>query len=67
MGNVDKIVVIDQNTGSGNGGGGLNRLASTGPAIVFNLLQQLEALGLNVPAILDQLGIKKSPEPETKI
>jgi len=60
LGNVDKIVVIDQNNGNGNGGGGLSRLTSTGPTTVFNLLQQLEALGLNVPGIMDQLGIKKT-------
>jgi len=60
LGNVDKIVVIDQNNGNGNGGGGLSRLTSTGPTTVFNLLQQLEALGLNVPGIMDQLGMKKS-------
>jgi len=60
LGNVDKIVVIDQNNGNGNGGGGLSRLTSTGPTTVFNLLQQLEALGLNLPGIMDQLGIKKT-------
>jgi flotillin len=69
LGNVDKIVVIDQNSSNGHGGGGLNRLTSTGPATVFGLLQQLEALGLNVPAILSQLGVNgpsgaaKPPEP----
>ena len=65
LGNIDKVVVIDQNTGSGNGGGGLNRLTGTGPAIVFNLLQQLEALGLNWPSVLEQLGVKKPSDPET--
>src|SRR5262249_38631141 len=69
LGNVDKIVVIDQNNGNGNGGGGgLSRLTSTGPPTVFNLLQQLEALGLNVPSVMAQLGIKmpagSKPEPE---
>jgi len=60
LGNVDKIVVIDQNSGNGgSGSGGLGRLTSAGPAIVFNFLQQLEALGLNVPAVLEQLGVKK--------
>jgi len=59
LGNVDKIVVIDQNSGNGAAGGGLSRLTSTGPAVVFNLLQQLEALGLNVPSILQQLGVKQ--------
>ena len=42
---IDKVVVIDQG-GGGDGSGGLARLAKTGPTVVFNLLQQLEALGL---------------------
>ena len=66
LGNVDKIVVIDQNNGGGNGSSALNRLTSTGPATVFSLLQQLEALGLNLPSVLDQLGMKRPLEPETK-
>ena len=58
LGNIDKLVVIDQGNGAGhNGSGSLGRLASTSPAIVFNVLQQLEALGLNVPAVLQQLGV----------
>ncbi len=60
LGNIDKMVVIDQNTGnSGGSGGGLGRLANTAPTVVFNLLQQLEALGLNLPAVIGQLGIRK--------
>jgi hypothetical protein len=43
--------------GVGNGGGsGLNRFAQTGPTMIYALLQQLQALGLNVPEILKQLG-----------
>jgi flotillin len=62
LGNIDKLVVIDH--GEGNGGsGGLGRLAKTSPAVVFNLLQQLEALGLNVPAVMQQLGVGKVNEP----
>ena len=50
LGNIDKLVVIDQGNGaSENGASSLGRLARTSPAIVFNFLQQLEALGLNVP------------------
>ena len=62
MGNIDKLVVIDQGSGTpaGAGAGGAARLAQTGPAIVFNLLQQLQALGLDVPAVLEQLGVKKA-------
>jgi flotillin len=63
MGNIDKLVVIDQGTGQAAG-----RLAQTGPAVVFQFLQQLQALGLDVPTVLEQLGIKKNgdsqaPEP----
>jgi len=69
LGNIDKLVVIDQ--GSGSGDGGLGRLAKTGPTVVFNLLQQLEALGLQLPSVLQQLGVNRqtdgSPEPAKKI
>lgn len=60
LGNIDKLVVIDQGTGSpSNGGGsGLERLAKTSPSVVFNLLQQLEALGITVPSVMQQLGVK---------
>ena len=65
LGNIDKVVVIDQGGGgNGNGGGatGMARLASTGPTIAFNLLQQLQALGLDLPTIMEQLGGKKAAE-----
>jgi len=29
--------------------------------VVFNLLQQLEALGLNLPAVMQQLGVQTPP------
>jgi hypothetical protein len=32
--------------------------------VVFGLLQQLEALGLNVPTVLQQLGVKPSAQPD---
>ncbi|HXW05927.1 MAG TPA: SPFH domain-containing protein [Vicinamibacterales bacterium] len=58
LGNIDKLVVIDQGSGNGEGGSsGLGRIAKTGPAVVFSLLQQLEALGLNLPAVMQQLGV----------
>ena len=56
LGNIDKLVVIDSGNGS-DGSSSLGRLAKTSPTLVFNLLQQLEALGLNVPSVLQQLGI----------
>ena len=62
IGNIDKLVVIDQGGGSGeNGSTSLGRLANTSPAVVFNLLQQLEALGLSVPSVLQQLGLGNPP------
>jgi flotillin len=65
LGNIDKLVVIDQTSGGAapDGGGGLARLAKAGPTVVFNLLQQLEALGINVPSLIEQLGTRK---PEDK-
>jgi flotillin len=68
LGNIDKLVVIDQGNGSTeNGDSSLGRLARTSPAIVFNLLQQLEALGINVPNMLQQLGVNAAaaPRPDT--
>ena len=58
LGNIDKLVVLDQGGGSAeNGSSSLARLAQTSPALVFKLLQQLEALGLNLPTVLHQLGV----------
>jgi flotillin len=63
LGNIDKLVVIDQGSGTADGGSsGLSRLAKTSPTVVFNLLQQLEALGLSLPSVMQQLGIQ-SPAP----
>ena len=58
LGNIDKVVVIEQGNGAaGDGTGGIGRIAKTGPALVFSLLQQLQALGLDVPSVLSQLGV----------
>src|SRR3989475_728314 len=54
--NIDKAVVIEQGNGGGDGMGGIGRVARTGPALVFGLLQQLQALGLDIPTVLSQLG-----------
>jgi flotillin len=59
LGNIDRMVVIDSGGGNGGGSAGLNRIAQTGPTVVFNLLQQLQALGLDVPTVLAQLGVKQ--------
>lgn len=67
LGKIDKIVMID-NGGNGNGDGqqsGLNRFANTAPTLIFSLLQQLQALGLNLPDVLNQLGINQDEKPVT--
>jgi len=58
LGNIDKVVMIEQ--GNGNGQSGVTKFASTAPSVIFGLLQQLEALGINVPNLLAQLGIQDS-------
>jgi flotillin len=62
LGNIDRVVVIEQgNSAAGDGTGGIGRIAQTGPALVFSLLQQLQALGLDVPSVLSQLGVSHEP------
>ncbi len=61
LGSIDKVVMIDNGNG-GNGDGkssGLNRFAQTSPNMIFGLLQQMQALGLNLPDILSQLGVEQ--------
>jgi flotillin len=63
LGNIDKLVVIDQGGSGENGSGSHGRLAKTSPALVFNVLQQLEALGLNLPTVLQQMGVTAKAPP----
>ncbi len=65
MGNIDKVVVIDQGGGD-SGQGGVARLAKTAPSVVFNFLEQLEALGINVPALIEKLGVNSAEKPGTE-
>src|SRR5918997_479147 len=59
LGNIEKVVMIDHGgDGNGHGAGGINRFAQTGPTLIFGLLQQLQSLGLNIPEVLSQLGVK---------
>ena len=73
LGKIDKVVMIDHGGGDGNGhgSGGLNRFAQAGPTVIFGLLQQLQALGLNLPDILTQLnkpdGEAAAPKPAAVI
>ena len=63
MGNIDKLVMIDSG-GSGDGKGTVNRLASTVPTTMFQVMQAAQALGLDLSVLLGNLGIKA--EDETK-
>jgi flotillin len=56
LGNIDKVVVIEQGNSGDGGTGGIGRIARTGPALIFSLLQQLQALGLDIPSVLSQLS-----------
>jgi len=75
LGKIDKIVMIDNGGNeNGNGSSGINRFANTAPTIIFSLLQQLQAMGLNLPDIMAQLGVNQkdgklvlAPETEEKI
>lgn len=68
LGNIDRMVVIDNGSSTpGGGSSGLNRIAQTGPTVVFQLLQQLQALGLDVPTMMSQLGLKNGTEGAPKI
>ena len=56
MGNIDKLVVVDSG-GDGDGKGALNRFTKTGPLMLFQLLEQAKAAGIDVGALLGKLGI----------
>jgi flotillin len=67
LGNIDKVVVIEQGNGNGHGQSGVGRFAATAPSVIFGLLQQLEALGLDVPTLMQQLGIKTGADAATPV
>jgi flotillin len=61
MGNIDKLVVVDSGGGE-DGKGALNRFAKTGPLMLFQLIEQAKAAGIDVTALLGKLGIKPDME-----
>ncbi|HNU07576.1 MAG TPA: hypothetical protein PKO33_07395, partial [Pyrinomonadaceae bacterium] len=71
LGKIDKIVMIDQGNGNGESSG-INRFAQTAPSVIFGLLQQLQAMGLSIPEVMEQLGINneekivQKPDPAPK-
>ncbi|MEZ5306368.1 MAG: SPFH domain-containing protein [Pyrinomonadaceae bacterium] len=59
LGSIDKVVMIENGSSNGDGNGSLNRFAQTGPNLIFNLLQQMQALGLSLPDVLAKLGVEE--------
>ena len=60
LGKIDKVVMIDQGGNGHNGDSGIHRFAQTTPTLIFSLLQQLQALGLNLPEVMAQLGLDQN-------
>lgn len=61
MGNIDKLVVVDSG-GDGDGKGALNRFTKTGPLMLFQMLEQAKAAGLDVSGLLGKIGINTSAD-----
>ncbi len=59
LGNIDKLVVVDSGGNGGNGdSGALNRLAKTGPVVLFQLLEQMKANGFDISGVLKKVGVE---------
>lgn len=59
MGNIDKLVVVDSG-GDGDNKGALNRFAKTGPLMLFQMVEQAKAAGIDVSSLMSKLGIDLS-------
>jgi flotillin len=59
MGNIDKVVMVD---GGGAGSSTLKRYADTVPSTMFSVLQQAQALGLDISGLLKKLGVQEVKE-----
>jgi flotillin len=62
IGAIDKVVVIEQGAGANGQSSGINRFAAAAPSVVFGLLQQLEAVGLDVSGLLKHVGVAQSTD-----
>lgn len=56
MGNIDKVVMIDSGN-SGDGKTSVARFAGTVPAVLFDLIQKAEAMGIDLRGLLAKAGI----------
>ena len=61
MGNIEKLVVVDSG-GNGKDGGALERFTKTGPVMIFQLLEQLKAAGLDATGLLKKAGVDLDDE-----
>jgi flotillin len=62
LGAIDKVVVIEQGSGANGRSNGIGRFAAAAPSVVFGLLQQLEAVGLDVSGLLKQIGVAQNAD-----
>lgn len=58
MGNIDKLVVVDSGGNGGNGESALNRFSKTSPLMLLQLMEQAKAVGIDVSALMDKIGLK---------
>jgi flotillin len=64
MGNIDKLVVVDS---GGNGDGksnALNRLTRTAPNMLFQLMEQAKAMGIDISGLISKIGIQTEDAPQ---
>lgn len=61
MSNIDKLVVVDSGGGNGNEGA-LNRFTKTGPVMLFQLMEQAKAAGIDVSELLKKIGVSTASE-----
>ncbi|MEW6411320.1 MAG: SPFH domain-containing protein [Candidatus Zixiibacteriota bacterium] len=63
MGNIDKLVMVDSGGGGNDSNAALNRFAKTGPLLLFSLIEQAKAAGLDLSELLNKVGIKTEQAP----
>ncbi len=56
LGDIDKVVIIDN--GGGTNANGMQKFAGQAPAVLLGLLQTAKEMGIDPTAMLDKIGIK---------
>lgn len=54
---IDNLNILDMGGSNGNASSSLERFALTAPAIVFKVVQQAQALGIDVKPLLQNIGV----------